>query len=235
MRIVTWNCQTAFDRKAKALFDLSPDVAVIPECSTKAVALSNSEYASLWFGSNPHKGLGVFFRKEWEMRVIQEPEQQWIVPIAVKGYEPFTLIAVWTTSKKDDYSGQIYKFLKAHPTLFHNGPVIVAGDFNSNARWDGKGWDGSHSNVVKILEEEYGLVSAYHVHFAEKQGSESRPTEYLFRHENKPYHVDYIFIPKAWSSRLLNVCVGEHSQWSVVSDHCPLIAEVQTAETSGIV
>jgi exodeoxyribonuclease III len=228
MRIVTWNCQMAFDKKAKALFDLKPDVAVVPECPKRASAsLLNAAYKSCWFGRNPHKGLAVFWRKEWKIRIIRKPEQKWIVPIAVKAPEPFTLIAVWTTSVKLDYSGQVYQFLKAHPAWFQ-GPVVVAGDFNSNTRWDEGQGVGEHSDVVRMLEG-YGLASAYHVHFNEKQGAESRPTEYFFRHQDKPYHVDYIFVPKPWLPQLREVRVGEYELWSRLSDHCPVIADIQTS------
>jgi exodeoxyribonuclease-3 len=149
--------------------------------------------------------------------------------ITVKGPEPFTLIAVWACrvgkTEKDHYVGQVYKSLKAHPAWFQ-GPVIVAGDLNSNTRWDEGGGVGGHADVVRMFGE-YGLSSAYHAHFDEEQGAESRPTEYFFRHRDRPYHVDYIFIPKPWLSRLQTVEVGGYGQWSRLSDHCPVIVDVQ--------
>jgi endonuclease/exonuclease/phosphatase family metal-dependent hydrolase len=48
----------------------------------------------------------------------------------------------------------------------------------------------------------------------------------MFRHEDKPYHVDYIFIPREWAPRLRAVEVGGYEQWSKLSDHCPVIADV---------
>jgi endonuclease/exonuclease/phosphatase (EEP) superfamily protein YafD len=38
---------------------------------------------------------------------------------------------------------QVYLSLTAHPAWFR-GPVIVAGDFNSNSQWDEEGWVGDH-------------------------------------------------------------------------------------------
>jgi exodeoxyribonuclease-3 len=220
-----------FDKKATALFGLDPDLAVIPECSQRdSASFSSAGYESLWFGTNSRKGLAVFCRKEWGIRALQEPEHSWIVPNEVKGPEPFALIAVWAckvgANAKDDYIGQVYQSLKAHPNWVRQGPVIVAGDFNSNLQWDEEALVGNHSDVVRMLEQ-YGLVSAYHTHFKESQGTESRPTKYLFRHMDKPYHVDYVFIPKVWSPRLLNVRVGNYTEWLRLSDHCPLVAEVQ--------
>jgi hypothetical protein len=33
MRVVAWNCNTAFHRKYRNLLELKPDIAVIPECA----------------------------------------------------------------------------------------------------------------------------------------------------------------------------------------------------------
>src|ERR1035438_10304368 len=97
MRIVAWNCQMGFDKKVDAFRSLNPDLAVISECSQKsALALRSHRYETLWFGSNPQKGLAVLCRGGWAIKAIQEPEHQWIVPIRVgAGPITFTLIAVW--------------------------------------------------------------------------------------------------------------------------------------------
>jgi hypothetical protein len=69
MRIAAWNCQMGLDRKSDALLSLNPDVAVVPECSEKsAIALQLRGYNTRWFGSNPHKGLGVISRQDWPGR-----------------------------------------------------------------------------------------------------------------------------------------------------------------------
>jgi exodeoxyribonuclease-3 len=232
MRIITWNCQGGFDKKATDLFGLAPDVAVIQECSKRAsTSDSHAGYAYLWVGSNNNKGLAVFCRREWAMQQIHKPEQKWIVPITVGAPTPFTLIAVWACKvgarKRDQYIGQVYQFLRAD-SVFFRGPVVVAGDFNSNMMWDEGEGAGGHSDVVRMLEER-GLVSAYHASFNENQGAESRPTEYFFRHKDKPYHVDYIFVPKLWLPRLRSVDVGSYAQWSRLSDHCPVVADVSAS------
>jgi exodeoxyribonuclease-3 len=140
---------------------------------------------------------------------------------------PFTLLAVWACvageKRADRYIGQVYQALMAHPEWFNGSPVVV--DFNSNKIWDAKRVVGNHSAVVKLLDER-GLVSTYHQHFGELQGVESRRTLYMFRHEDKPYHIDYIFIPREWASRLQTVEVGGYEQWSKLSDHCPVVVEI---------
>ena len=230
MRIVTWNCQMALHRKIDPLLSLNADVAVIPECSEKSViACGQYRFNTLWFGSNPRKGLGIICREDWLIRPLPQPEQKWIVPLHVGSPVPFTLIAVWACAagvrREDRYIRQVYLALTAHPEWFDGEAVIVAGDFNSNKIWDRKRRVGNHSDVVKLLGS-HGLVSAYHEHRNEAHGAETCPTFHLFRHKDKPYHIDYIFLPQAWKSRLEGVEVCKYEDWSKMSDHCPLFLDV---------
>ena len=237
MRIVAWNCQMGFDKKVDALRSLNPDLAVISECSQKsALALRSHGYETLWFGSNVTKGMAVLCSGGWGIEAIQEPEQQWIVPIRVDaGAMSFTLIAVWAcrvgNRKADQYIGQVNQALLSHPQWLSSGPVVLAGDFNSNQIWDPERPSGNHSSVVRLLERN-GIVSGYHRFFMEDQGKESRPTAYLYRHHTRPYHIDYIFIPEKWATALKSVDVGEFSNWSRHSDHCPVVVELLGAEQS---
>ena len=223
------------DKKVDALLRLKPDVAVVPECSEKSVnALRQPGFRALWFGSNPHKGLGVIYRDDWGVHKLPEPDQKWFAPIEVDAPTPFALIAVWACkvgpSRKDRYVGQVYQALLAHPEWFSGRPVVLAGDFNSNKIWDAKRAVGNHSDVVKLLDDR-GLVSAYHKHFNEPQGEELQHTYYQFRHEGKKFHIDYIFIPQEW--RLKTVEVGEYTQWAKRSDHSPLIVELNLGRADG--
>jgi exodeoxyribonuclease III len=213
MRIVTWNCQMGLDKKVSALLSLNPEVAVVPECSAKsAIALRQRGFNTLWFGLNPHKGLGVICRKEWPLRALPQPEQKWIAPVEVGAPTPFALIAVWACvageKRADRYIGQVYKALMAHPEWF--GESL---DLNSNTIWDAHRRVGNHSDVVKHMGER-GLVSAYHEYFGEPQGEESRRTMCFYRRDDRTFHLDYIFIPKEWASRLKSVEVGGYEQWS---------------------
>ena len=230
MRIVTWNCQMGFDKKVEALLSQNPDVAVVPECSEKStVAIERRGYKTLWFGSNSLKGLGVFCRKDWSIRALPQPQQKWIVPVEVDAPTPFTLLAVWACrtgiKKAENYIGQVYQALISHPEWFDGTPVVLAGDLNSNKIWDPERVVGNHSDVVNILAER-GLVSGYHEFFGEAQGAESRPTIYFYRHADRPFHIDYIFIPREWATRLKTVDVGEYEIWSKLSDHCPVTVDI---------
>jgi exodeoxyribonuclease-3 len=174
----------------------------------------------------------VICRQDWPLRAPAQPAQKWIVPIEVGAPTPFTLLAVWAcrigSKNVDNYVGQIYYALTSHPEWFDGHPVVLAGDLNSNTIWDSRHKVINHSTVVKILADR-GLVSGYHGYFGETHGEEARPTIYFRHHEDKPYHIDYIFIPREWASRLRTVEVGGFETWSKLSDHCPVVVEVANA------
>ena len=106
----------------------------------------------------------------------------------------------------------------------------VAGDLNSNTIWDKPGWRINHSTKVRILEESFGLVSAYHAIRGEAHGAESEPTLY-WRDRTKDgptYHIDYIFVPSLWIGKVRELSIGTFETWcgSGLSDHVPVVVDV---------
>lgn len=226
MRIVVWNCKMALSRKFQFLQSLSPDIAVIPECSRSSIDVAaNCEADGRWFGSNLKKGLGVLVRKPWSIVENGEPENRWIVPLQITGPDNFLLIAVWASqvgkNPKDNYIVQVHRAVKANPEWFDGQPVILCGDFNSNAIWDKMKREGNHSSVVRFLADRK-IVSAYHHFFDEEQGSETRPTHYFWHHKNRGFHIDYVFLSEDWANRISKIEVGEYDKWAKLSDHVPL-------------
>ena len=327
MKIVVWNCRMAFARKCQPLYDLRPDIAVIPECSKSDLDPGLFDhFDARWFGDNPRKGLGVLVAKPLRIARAEKPPNRWVVPLSISGgASAFRLIAVWAMPVKGSvvksYIGQVYEAIANHPqwfpskpfpgstpsdtpvaqallpvrfsppildhaefgrkspvnatsapsrglrgmnlpiggsplcgtgtpacalsssefrssnfdfpklppspssTLAAPKPVIVCGDFNSNKIWDGKRQTHNHSAVVSLLERR-GLLSAYHYFFSEPQGQETRPTYYFWHRKTRGYHIDYVFLPRAWASCIQSVTVGHHADWSHHSDHVPLSVDV---------
>jgi exonuclease III len=229
MRLVTWNCCTAFSRKAEQFFRLNPDIAVVPECSQSDVSrIDSNGYSGLWFGSNPKKGMGIFCRKQWTPRTSCEPCGKWIVKIQLEGTPAFNLLAVWACTvgrRLDNYIGQVYQCITERVDWVSSSPLVMAGDFNSNSKWDKLRPGRNHSEVVKLLGN-HGLLSSYHSYFGENQGAETRPTYYYHHHREEPFHIDYVFAPKAW--RVESVQVGSFEEWHTLSDHVPVTVELET-------
>jgi len=107
---------------------------------------------------------------------------------------------------------------------FSRIPVVAAGDFNSNVQWDAHRPGRNHTEVVCLLNG-YGLISAYHSRLGEKQGAETCPTYYFYRHQDKPFHIDYVFVPQGW--KLRSVEVGSFREWGQLSDHVPVVVDVE--------
>jgi endonuclease/exonuclease/phosphatase family metal-dependent hydrolase len=101
---------------------------------------------------------------------------------------------------------------------------LACGDFNSNVCWDKKSRHWNHSDVVRELEE-LDVHSMYHEHFGESQGEETKPTLFMQRKLDRPYHIDYAFASKSLMSGG-SIEVGHPDQWLEVSDHMPIVFTV---------
>jgi len=149
-----------------------------------------------------------------------------VIPIEVIGKNfDFTLFAIWANNPSDrdgQYVEQVWKALHYYDTQLNSKQTILIGDFNSNTIWDRKHRAGNHSNVVKLLEEK-GIFSSYHLHHNQIQGREEHPTLYMYRHKDKPYHIDYCFVSADISKKIKSVEVGSYDFWMQYSDHVPLI------------
>jgi exodeoxyribonuclease-3 len=230
MRIVAWNCAMALHKKAHALAALAPDIAVIPECGQSGLGpMGEFGYTGVWAGANPHKGLGIFVRKPLRARLLGPPQQQWVVGLEIEGCgKPLRAVGVWAcrvgTKRCDNYIGQLYTALSKNPAWMDSRNTIIAGDFNSNSRWDANHPVGNHTDVVNMLAQR-GIVSAYHAFYSEAQASESRPTFYLLKKRSRPFHLDYVFIPGAW--RLQKFAIRNGAKWATMSDHRPIIVDAE--------
>jgi hypothetical protein len=165
MRIVTWNCGMALLRKAPSLLALNSDIAVIQERSKNSVDdLRAHGLAGLWFGSNVNKGLAVFCGKGWNPKAVGAPFGEWVIPVRIQGSVDFNVLAVWAcpvgTKRADNYIGDVHRCLAKHASWFSKSPVVAAGDFNSNVKWDANRLGRNHKEVVLLLES-HGLISAY--------------------------------------------------------------------------
>ncbi len=230
LRVATWNCNGALRKKWGRLAALKADVYVVQECEdpgqTKDDAYNDWCVNHLWTGANKNKGLGVFASGAMTIQVVplDLAPLELFLPCRVDGDWP--LLATWTkqaNSPNFRYIGQLWKFLQAHKDFLRHPHSMVVGDLNSNAIWDE--WDRwwNHSDVVRELSE-LGLESCYHRHFFEDQGKETKPTFFLHRKFEKPYHIDYGFVGPQWAVK--SVEVGAAADWLGESDHVPVVFDL---------
>ena len=225
----------AFRNKAQLIQIEQPDILIVPECEhpDRLLSLNLNVTSTLWYGTNNSKGLAIFSFGEYRLNLmdVHNKEIKIVCPVSVTGGDvDFTLLAVWTQRTNDReyrHIGQVWKAVHFYKEILSEKKVIIAGDFNSNAIWDKKHRLASHSMTVKKLSDLH-IHSAYHSHFSQDQGKEIHPTFYLYRHENKPYHIDYCFISAYFMERLTGVEIGVYQNWKTYSDHSPLFINFRT-------
>lgn len=242
MRIVAWNCNMALERKVDALLALAPDIAVVSECAEPARLRGRSrsswlEGEPVWVGRNPHKGLAVLAFNGYTARLADayHSSLHYVAPVHIEGPDKCNLLAVWAQNGsaggvRKNRTGPLRRGLVRYKGFLSEAPAVIAGDLNSNTVWDKPGWRNNHSTKVKILEESFDLVSAYHAVRGEAHGKESEPTLY-WRDRTKDgptYHIDYVFLPRPWISKIRHLSVGSFETWcgTGLSDHVPVVVDV---------
>jgi exodeoxyribonuclease-3 len=232
----------ALDRKIDVLLSLAPDIAIVCECAAPERLRLRSTSAwmksdPVWIGHNPHKGLGVFGFNGYSARLVDtyHPSLRYIAPVRIDGPAECNLLAVWAQNasagvNRKHQLGPLRRALTRYKGFLGEGPAVVAGDLNSNTIWDKPGWRINHSTKVRILEESFGLVSAYHTIRREPHGQESEPTLY-WRDRTKDgptYHIDYVFVPSLWIERVRELSIGAFETWcgSGLSDHVPVVVDI---------
>lgn len=226
----------AYRKKAALILTHKPDILIVPECEHPDKLLFSDDTQTptdvLWFGENCNKGLAVFSYSDYRFKVFENLNQdlKMIIPIAVKNAQSeFNLFAVWANNPTDrdgKYIEQVWKAIHYYDKYLTNISTVIIGDFNSNKIWDRPNREKTHSSVVKLLEEKR-IFSTYHLHYKQSQGTEEHPTLYMYRHKDKPYHIDYCFVSADIAEKLLSVEVGEYNFWANHSDHVPLIVTFQ--------
>ena len=239
MRIVAWNCNMALHRKYERLLSLQPDIAIISECASAELvaqkAKSFDPHSSIWIGDNRNKGLGVFTFGSFKAMLspMYKDSFPYIAPVQIDGPTRFNLLAVWAChAKENSYEakfGPLWRAISAYQAFVEGSPTVVVGDFNDNVHWDKPTKINNHSaNVSKLAA--LGLQSAYHFSRGIDQGSEMEPTLYWRdRKKDGPcYHIDYCFVPDAWTKSISAVTVGKFEDWvgAGLSDHVPLIVDL---------
>lgn len=236
MKIIAWNCNMKFRQKIENIIDLSPQLAIISECEN-IEKLKKSKHFNLiknaiWVGENSNKGLGVFSFSDIKLTIASwyNDNFKYIIPIYVQSIkESYLLFAIWACNPRQSnykYIEQVYQAMLFYSQYLTHKNIVIIGDFNSNTIWDKEHQKyGSHSMLVNFLQRK-NIKSCYHSYFNETQGKESIPTLYMYRHIDKPYHVDYCFLSGNLFKKTKSFKVGKTNIYLQHSDHMPMSLEL---------
>jgi exonuclease III len=222
VRIVSWNCNGGFRRKYQKLLQYKADLYVIQECENPA-DFNDAGYKkfaanSLWVSENKNKGLGIFASSQatvleknlWDTYMLY-------YFISCRVNKSFDLLAVWACKP---YIATIYEYLsRNHDKMNEN--CIVIGDFNSNKMWDDEHGFACHT----VVEKRFNKLGLYSCDTLKDKTlvDEKTPTFYLHKHLDRPYHIDYCFLKP---ERLKQYDIGKEETWLEMSDHMPLVVDV---------
>jgi len=229
VRLVVWNCAQALHKKFDALRGLEPDVAVVAECARPDVAAAKAVYSTVpesrraWLGDNRTKGLGVFTFGDYRVASSKQgpAKTRYALHVGIEGPRSFDLLAMWTQAP--GYVENAHAALDTYRDVLGSGRAVLAGDLNSSAKFD-KEHTPNHSALVRRLEDEFEMVSAFHAATGIPQGDDRESPTHVHRLRKTKFHIDYAFIPSSWS--LGEVEVGAGAAWGALSDHFPLVVEV---------
>jgi len=84
---------------------------------------------------------------------------------------------------------------------------------------------GDFAATVRLLTIQ-GLGSAYHLVHHCDFGNEPYATFYMHRRKDRPYHIDYVFVPRKKFPELVEFQLGVYDEWAGASDHMPIILEI---------
>lgn len=222
MKIVSWNACCRFRDKFKGVLELGADIYVIQEYE-KPSDKHGQEYISLtkngfWIGDLNYKGLMVFSsnpdikleRLNWE-----DGGKRFFLPVKVN--DEFSFVGAWAC---DPYCEELQDWVETvYDKLTAN--TVIIGDLNSNVVLDPKHIRKNGKSFRKVLDllTPKGLTDIWHYHKKEEQGKETVPTFYLYRHLDKPYHIDHCF---ASPDLVESIKIYARWQWLSLSDHLPI-------------
>lgn len=230
LRLVSWNCNGGLitvPGKAGGLLGLEPDVAVVMECSNRIERIGELELVR-WAGRLENKGLGVFAKPHLGARVDQshEADREFFLPVELTEVA-FRVLAVWAMNYRGieggpDY-GRTHDAIRHYRTFLTDGDLVV-GDFNDNAVWDRP--SRPHYATTSSLLDEMGYSNVYHERTGEHPGSESAETYYQYRHRDKGFFIDHAFLRRDRMAHVREFSIGEPEAWIQVSDHMPLVVDL---------
>lgn len=222
MRIATWNsCRSDTDAKAKILSWFDADTTLLEECSRPRGADAET---CLWEGAPEKLGIAIVVGAGFKVtRGPRDPKISHSVFsfIVESAQSRLNVIAVWAMPEPN-YVTAVQAGLDAYGDFIRSGPTIIAGDFNSGPTLKTAGAAEAHAELCHRLSQDFGPVSSFHAATGGVQAVEAGT--YLQNWDtNRPYHIDYCFVPQQWASRLL-VRLGGADEYTE-SDHRPIFVE----------
>ena len=222
MRVATWNCQTGLSTNWDTIERLDADLVAIQECRDGTLEEAEEHGWACEFQAGGYgKGIATLTRAPYVVEDRERTETFLISTIVSNGDDRIRFVNFWAMSPKltgYSYTRQATLLIESLPD--DGIPTIVAGDFNASK-------SRAHLHNVRRLNER-GLVSAYHRRYEREHAEpEDDPTSYHLWREDRPFHMDFIFVPQDWP--IEGVDVGSYEDYCLtkLSDHMPVVVTLE--------
>ena len=223
MRLLTWNCfRGGIAQRLDRLRPFDADLIALQECRKP----NEDRGDVLWRGTLEEQGVAIVSTRpalRIEPLALPADLPATVLPAIVHAPEPFILINLWALPEPT-YEGFALNALSMC-AVGSSMPMVALGDFNSTPILESQ--RRTSRELVRRLQDQFGLVSAYHAHLGVGHGREPHPTFFMNRQEHRPFHIDYCFVPETWASRVVEVQVGSFAQWTD-SDHRPVLIDIRS-------
>lgn len=222
MRLATWNVFSGdSNTRAQNLCSYS-DIDII---AFQETSYTENTPNCVWKGDPGKTIKGVSIWSKFAMHVA-EPKTPCSVGLGVTLNSPtlgrLNVLNLWA-KPKPDYFDDLMLSLQAYNEFILERPTIILGDFNISPKLKGK--KRKFETLNRYFEDHLEMYSAYHMHFDESFGQESKTTLYHKWGKGGEFHIDYIYLPNSLRSRLKRVHVPEFTELNT-SDHRPVICEL---------
>lgn len=243
LRLTTWNCNAhpritssitasqVFDEKARLLAGVDPDISIIQEIPDPC--REQTPYLQ-WDG--PYRARGVAVITKPQYRVIPlytKGAHRSVYPYRIEGPHTFYLFAIWALPQKkspsfQDYVREVQSGIDNVAQELQMLPVLLAGDFNSNPKWDRPTSLFTHTKLIDALSQRFNVMSAYHHLYRGSAGFEQHATYHHRRNLADAFHIDYCLVPRTW--HVNQVVIGPYDAWHQYSDHCPITVDLEPVD-----
>jgi endonuclease/exonuclease/phosphatase family metal-dependent hydrolase len=246
MRIVTYNFLRAGSLKrcghwSRVIRGLKPDLVLAQECrpphNSPAERFRHDQNDAFAWQSAGSRGWGSgLFARSASLVPIAIPDYDgWVVGGEIRNpswsERPVKVFSIHGPLGERGYIHTMQHILDRLASLRGRADLVLGGDFNIAVGYRQPGdrirFLRGERDILDRLTSEFALVSCW------QAANPDRPLAQTLRwtgNPTAPYHCDGIFVPLSWLPRLKSCRVVRGSRWSQLSDHNPVVADVQDAE-----
>ncbi|HKQ61529.1 MAG TPA: endonuclease/exonuclease/phosphatase family protein [Candidatus Polarisedimenticolaceae bacterium] len=238
-RVVTYNFLSGGSRQRsghwpRVLRGLGADLVCAQECRPPERVPTDD--AVLWKSAGSRRWGSAIYARAARLAPLEIPSHAgWVVGGELEaagwlGESRVRVFSIHGPAGRRGYIATMHEILDGLAPYRRGAELILAGDFNvavgHRPPGDPLQLSRGERAILDRLTGEFALISCW------QTAHPGRRLAQTLRWSTNPatrYHCDGIFVPRAWSERLVACRVVRGARWQALSDHNPVAAEFATA------